>query len=58
MKIGSKNTDYKISNQNFNNKAVNFRMSINKENQSRASRVTKQSLPDYNGENLEEYMYF
>jgi hypothetical protein len=31
-------------------------MNKDKENQSRASRVTKQSLPDFNGENLEEYM--
>lgn len=32
-------------------------MNKDKENQSRVSRVSKQSLPDFDGENLEEYMY-
>ena len=31
-------------------------MQANKENQSRVSRVSKQSLPELSGDNLEEYM--
>lgn len=31
-------------------------MQANKENQSRLSRVSKQTLPEIDGDNLEEYM--